>query len=312
MFKLDTTKKIVVIGDVMLDEYYIGYVSRMSPEAPVPVISLKDKHYNLGGAANVAVNLKSLGYNPVLISVIGSKDDKNTAILLKLLIEKKISSEFLLKSPARITTTKTRIIGDRNRHICRVDSETISPISEFEIRKLSQSYAADAIIFSDYNKGVCTKELVGNIMRYNPGARIMVDPKYDITKYRGAYLIKPNLKEALEISRKTNIEDAAKYFFKKANPKKLVITMGELGANLYEPIHQKCGTTLMAFPTKVVDMTGAGDTFIAALTASIVSGRSDIEAVSIANLAASISIEKLGVASVTQEELGKRLRWKKQ
>lgn len=298
MLKIDTTKKIAVIGDVMVDEYYIGDVTRMSPEAPVPIVALKQRYATLGGAANVAVNLKSLGYEPILLSVVGNSDSDT---FMELMDQYGIDTGYIVFHNDRITTTKTRVMGNNN-HICRVDREITTPIDIHTADNLRLPLDVDAIIISDYAKGICTPYLIHKRLMGFPGI-VVVDPKKELAQYKGVDVIKPNRREALELSGETDVDQAAKYLFKQLKPKNVIVTMGEYGANIYRP--EK--TVVPAYKTDVVDITGAGDTFTAVLTACMTSGLGVVEATKIANMAASMVITKLGVSTVSLEDLVKRV-----
>ncbi len=316
-FKLFETKKILIVGDVMIDSYIIGTVERISPEAPVPVVSIKKTNSRPGGAANVALNIKSMGGNPVICSVIG--DDEKGELLLRLLEKNKIKHNGIVIEKNRPTTCKTRVISN-NQHLLRIDEETDVYISGNTEKKLFEKYTdilnsekPDAVIFQDYNKGVLTTLFIekaideANIR----GVEIFVDPKkQNFSIYKNVSLFKPNFKEfteGLNIDIKKfeteKIFEASKKLQKMLNTKKVLITLSEAGifisdGNKYHHIKSE---------TKdIIDVSGAGDTVIAVTSLCMVSGV-DIETTAIlSDLAGGLVCEKPGVVPVEKEELLKK------
>ena len=301
---------VLVIGDVMLDFFYYGNVSRISPEAPVPVVNVKKTEYHPGGAANVAVNISELGGKAILFGCCG--DDHNSVILDSLL-EKHGIVNSLVKSESP-TITKTRVIGD-HQQIVRLDIEEsgadYSGLLTAEFDKKFNSFKEqkiDIIVLSDYAKGVCSTDLCRKVIdkAVKENIPVIVDPKgTEWEKYRGSYLITPNFREFREITGKTlsntdsELEKNAYDVVKRFGFKNLLITRSENGmscfsSDSYFHIHTEA--------KEVFDVSGAGDTVIAALSLSLC--RNSLEnAVVTANKAAGIVVGKLGTASATKDEL---------
>lgn len=295
MKNFDTTKRIAVIGDVMVDEYYMGIITRQSPEAPVPVVTL-NKHYStLGGAANVANNLKALGYEPYLIGAVGRRD---CGQFLSLLEEKGISNDGILLVDGYVTTTKTRVMGN-GEHVCRVDREEMLKLTPQQVASIVIPEDIDVVVFSDYAKGMCSRELVRRVIDTFSGL-IIVDPKDDFDKYLGVGIIKPNLLEATRYAKTDNIDDACRYIYEHVKPTRgVVVTLGANGALMYNGSYGY----KQAYRTTLVDITGAGDTVTSVLAAGLISGYTLEESVDLANKAASIKIQQLGVGTVSPKEL---------
>ncbi|MCL2040040.1 MAG: bifunctional ADP-heptose synthase [Bacteroidetes bacterium] len=304
-----SNKTIAVIGDVMLDQYFIGNVMRISPEAPVPVVDITAESFHLGGAANVAQNLKSLGCNSILFGLLG--DDINAERFIELCKEKDLNPDGLYKDANRITTIKSRIIGN-GQQIVRMDSEitdSITKIAEdFIIKKLQSAEQLDAIIFEDYDKGTITKQLINRIILFAKANNIptFVDPKFNnFSNYSGVTLFKPNKKETeaglkIKLNSKESIIAAGNTIMKEYNISNVLITLGADGMILFE----KDGITeISTIARKVADVSGAGDTTIATLTAMYVSGMSFAEASMVANVGAGIVCEKPGVVAIEQNDL---------
>lgn len=306
-----SSSSIIVIGDIMLDEYLIGTVDRISPEAPVPVVDLQQQSFRLGGAANVAFNLSTLGVKVLLIGVIG--DDTSGKILKNELIKKGISPDYIAIDKDRHTTRKTRVIA-HNQQVVRIDRETRDPISEkietmiIEIFKKTVN-KVDGIIISDYFKGVITERVVKEIVEVGKaeGKFIGVDPKEKHFSYfRGVSIITPNQKEAgVIVGRKLVSDDdvfaAGIRILEVIQSNAVLITRGERGMTLFE--RDGSVTHFPAVAREVYDVTGAGDTVISVLTAAYVAGASLKEAALISNYAAGIVVGELGTAAVTREKL---------
>lgn len=303
-------KTIAVIGDVMLDRYFWGSVSRISPEAPVPVIDLEHESLHLGGAANVAGNLQALGIQPLLCGVIGN--DNSGAMLIDILESMGCSSNGMLTLDHRPTTVKTRIIGN-NQQMLRVDREIRTPISDAQADMLLGSIMnapnLAGIILEDYNKGVMTKTLIHSLCSLAQARNIpvFVDPKFShFFEYAGVTLFKPNRKEAQEalatiLKTEDQIHAAGKELLSRLACENVLLTLGEQGMMLFE----KNGT-ISSVPTrarKVSDVSGAGDTAIAMLAAAIAGGATMQEAATLANYAAGIVCEQPGIVSVTPAEI---------
>jgi rfaE bifunctional protein kinase chain/domain len=305
-----SNKTIAIVGDVMLDEYFCGNVSRVSPEAPVPVVDITDESYHLGGAANVAQNLKSLGCKPILFGLLG--DDDNGKIFLDICKEKKIETIGLYNDPNRITTTKTRVIGN-GQQIVRMDREikdTISAEGEsFIMNNLQSLDKLDAIIFEDYDKGTIRKKLIDKIILFAKanGIPTFVDPKFNnFSHYNDVTLFKPNKKETesglkIKLNSEENIIIAGNTIIQKHNVENVLITLGADGMVLFE--RDGNITKINTIARKVADVSGAGDTAIATLTAMYVSGMSFVDAAMSANIASGIVCEKPGIVAIEQDDL---------
>lgn len=305
-----TNKPIAVVGDVMLDRYFWGSVSRISPEAPVPVIDVENETIHLGGAANVATNLKTLGMTPILCGVIG--DDPKGKIFIQIANDFGIKTDGLFIDVTRPTTIKTRIIGN-NQQIARLDHEVRNQISDeainFIINQLSKLDDLSGIVLEDYNKGVISAILIKAIIDFAKERNIpvYVDPKKDnFFNYKGVTLFKPNRKEASQAmgSNIHSIEDAEKIgneLMHKLECDNLLLTLGAEGMLLFE----KSGE-ISSVPTKarhVADVSGAGDTAIATLSVAISGGANMKEAATMANYAAGFVCEKPGIISISSAEL---------
>jgi rfaE bifunctional protein kinase chain/domain len=296
---------VLVVGDVMLDRYWFGEVSRISPEAPVPVVLINDKseQLKLGGAANVAWNCKELGASTRLLSVVG--DDEPGRALEKLLKQKKIEAS-LHRDRSLATTQKLRVIG-RRQQLLRIDFERppsrevlASKLEEFK-RALPES---DAVILSDYGKGGLAHiaEMIRAARR--AGKRVLVDPKGDdYARYKGASIITPNVAELREVvgawKDEKDLKSRAEALRDKLKLEALLLTRGEDGMTLFG----KKIFSVKAEKREVLDVTGAGDTVIAALAVMLAAGAGLEGAVRIANRAAGIVVGKLGTAAATHAEL---------
>jgi rfaE bifunctional protein kinase chain/domain len=305
---------VLIIGDVMIDAYYFGKVDRISPEAPVPVVSVQRKENRLGGAANVALNIQELGANPILCSVIG--DDDDAIIFDKLLASKKLSNQGIIKSKNRITTVKTRIIGN-NHQMLRVDAEMDNDLFEpdkaeliTKIISLINTQKIDAVIFEDYDKGIISPTVIEEIVSICNEKNIptTVDPKKrNFLHYHNVSLFKPNLKELkeglnVEINPKEleDITTAVAQLNNQLNNKITFITLSEHGvyiANQNKQHHEK------AHIRNISDVSGAGDTVISVATLCLAL-KQPIEIIAaLSNLAGGIVCEKVGVVPIQKEEL---------
>jgi D-glycero-beta-D-manno-heptose-7-phosphate kinase len=315
-----TKSKILVVGDVMLDQFIWGSVSRISPEAPVPVLDFSRESFMPGGAANVARNLVHLKTSAELFGAIGR--DEAAGKLLKLLTEQHIGCTGLVKSSARHTSIKTRIVAHQQQ-VVRVDRETRGGLdakttADLIVEFKKQIATADAVIVGDYGKGVVTQPLleeVKNICRER-GVWLSLDPKpVHHLNLNGLSLITPNRKEAFELAdlpddtknanpfADKNLMQVAERLLRELNPALLLITLGELGMLLCQrgqkPFH------IPTVAQEVFDVSGAGDTVIASFTLAIAAGASPIEAAILSNHAAGIVVGKRGTATTTPEELVK-------
>ena len=304
-------KRVLVLGDVMLDHYVWGEVERISPEAPVPVLEVQKEEFRLGGAANVALNIKTLGGEPILLGVIGKDTAAND--LIRLLTEKDIDTDELIIDSSRSTTLKTRI-GAINQQIVRIDYETKTDINLETMRKLLTNLEGlisncDAMIIEDYNKGLLTEKVIEEALRYAKEKNIpmAVDPKQkNFMAYKGVDIFKPNYKELQTISGKIfeNEEEfiqTARDFKLRMNIKNLIVTRGALGMYVFEG--RGAHIHLPTCAREVYDVSGAGDTVISVLTLAYISGADIYSAADIANHAAGVVCGIKGTASITKEQL---------
>ena len=299
-------KNIAVIGDMMLDSYFWGGVSRISPEAPVPILEVDEEFYRFGGAANVANNILTMGGMPFPIGVIGNDNEGN--IFNSLLKQSQMSAEGIFIDQDRPTTSKTRVIAD-NQHIVRVDREKRHEINKDVQNKIFNYLKAniqelDGIILQDYNKGVLTKELIKSVTELANENKVItaVDPKFDnFFEYKNVTLFKPNRKEtgdALGFKLKS-IDDLNSYGFKlldQLNAEYLLITMGAEGVVLFE--RGKKETKMPTKARKVRDVSGAGDTVIATITMAMSAGASIYEAAYLSNYAGGIVCGEVGIVPI--------------
>ncbi len=304
---------IVVIGDIMLDNYIFGEIKRISPEAPVPVVKYNKETAFPGGAANVALNLDSLGAKTFIIGTIG-KDSSGKKILAQLK-KSGINTKYILADPAKTTTVKTRIVSS-NQQVLRIDHEEtidINPKIESQIIKSIKStlknLRPDAVILSDYRKGILTNKILSETINICNKSKIFigVDPKgKDFSKYKGVNLITPNQSEA-ELSTNINIKDEASQIDcinKIVNQTKadcVLITKGKNGIS-YKEKKQKI-KSIEAIQKDVFDVTGAGDTFISSFILTYLSTGSYDKSAEFANKAAAVSVTKFGASKITQAEL---------
>jgi D-glycero-beta-D-manno-heptose-7-phosphate kinase len=308
--------RVLVVGDLILDEFIWGEVSRISPEAPVPVVWVKNESYMPGGASNVANNLKELGAQVHLIGVTG--DDESGAILKGELEKKGINVGGIIIDSSRPTILKTRVVAN-HQQVVRIDKECVAPIDDNIISKMID-YAKmtvndiDAVIVEDYGKGVITprllKSLVPVMQKHNK--IISVDPKEEhFNYYKGITVITPNNHEAAKavgfaIKDDTTLRAAGEKLLDKIKCKICLITLGENGMAVFQR-----GKPMTHIPTaaqEVFDVSGAGDTVIASYTLSLAAGADPIQAAHISNCAAGIVVGKVGIAVVTPEELVDRVK----
>jgi rfaE bifunctional protein kinase chain/domain len=307
--------KIAIIGDLMLDCYIQGTVKRISPEAPVPVVNVKKEFYRFGGAANVAYNIQKLGATPLLMGVIGN--DNYGATFKSLLEQSGMKSEFIYNDPKRPTTSKIRVIA-HTQQLVRIDNEVVDEINktaeEYIIKALLDNIKyIDAIILEDYNKGVLTKNLIKEIIgianQYNK--IVTVDPKFkNFFEYQNVTLMKPNKKETedalgISIEDDNDLIKAGTELLEKLKAKYVLITLSEQGAAIFDSENK-----FSKIPTKarkVADVSGAGDTVISALTASLAAGANIYEATFLGNLAGGIVCEQVGVVPIEKDILLKEI-----
>lgn len=313
-FNSISNKKILIIGDVMVDSYLWGKVNRVSPEAPVPIVSDIIEENRLGGAANVALNVKAMGAVPILCSVIGG--DERGSVFLELLEEQNLSDVGLTVDEYRITTQKTRVISDY-KHLLRIDEEIVNQLSQRiqksfidMIQNLIKTGGIDAIIFQDYDKGIITPSIISKITKlaYRLNIPLMVDPKYrNFHSYSQITLFKPNLKEftkGLKIdASKEDIDKllrAGEDLRKLQHIEMLMITLSDGGVVLLSD--EETGH-IPALKRKVIDVSGAGDTVIGVSAICYTAGMTPLQMASVANLAGGQVCEKSGVVPVNREQL---------
>ena len=313
IFNQFTQKRILVLGDVMIDAYLRGQVTRVSPEAPVPIINLSKSDERLGGAANVALNLLSLGAEPILCSLVGNDSAGNT--FDKLMIERGLSIEGIVKSSDRKTTVKTRVIGN-NQHLLRIDEEEISPLNsdqELEVINKVKWFLSsiDAIILEDYNKGVLTDRVIREVVKIANASNVIVavDPKKDnFFSYENVTLFKPNLKELKEglnldfnfKNGKERFEEAIVKLEAKINNKISFVTLSEHGVYIKSEVGQ---SYLPAHIRNISDVSGAGDTVISVATLCLAVGLEHKQVAEIANLAGGLVCEVSGVVPIDKKLL---------
>jgi D-glycero-beta-D-manno-heptose-7-phosphate kinase len=305
---------VLIVGDVMLDSYLWGKVERISPEAPVPIVTVSQKESRLGGAANVAINIKAMGAQAHLCSVIGN--DRDAEELLRQMSELKMSADGIVKSKTRITTVKTRVIGN-NHQLLRVDDEMLQPIVKDEEDQLFNRIASiinktkiDVIIFEDYDKGVLGSSLIDSIVKLAQEKNIptAVDPKKkNFTSYHHVSLFKPNLHELrtglkIEIEKPgaAELESAVAAFKKQQNIGTLMVTLSEAGV-FYS--HNGDNAVIPAHVRNISDVSGAGDTVISVAALCLALGLSPQMIATLANLAGGLVCEKVGVVPIDKEQL---------
>jgi D-beta-D-heptose 7-phosphate kinase/D-beta-D-heptose 1-phosphate adenosyltransferase len=310
--------RVLVIGDIMLDQFIWGSVARISPEAPVPVVDFERESFMPGGAANVARNLTALKVNTELFGIVGR--DQAAKELTRLLTSHRIGCEGILANASRRTSVKTRIVAHKQQ-VVRIDRETREGLTEETMERLLEALAArishaTGVIVGDYGKGVVTQPLLEEIKHLcrARGIWLSFDPKpvHHLT-LTGLSLITPNRKEAFELANlpdetrnpdpfaDVNLMQVVNELWSRLRPALLLITLGELGMLLCQrdqpPIH------IPTVAREVFDVSGAGDTVIASFTLAIAAGASPLEAAIISNHAAGIVVGKIGTATVTPEEL---------
>lgn len=302
-------RRVVVVGDLMLDEFVHGDVRRISPEAPVPILEVKDRTSMPGGAANAAANVASLGGRTALIGCIGRDEAGETT--RRLLTAAGIDAGGLVVDPSRPTTVKTRIVA-RHQQVVRIDHETRGPFSSDVGAALLNAVeaalvGADACIISDYGKGVVTPELVAGVVKLAAGKPVIVDPKRrDFSAYRGASVLTPNLSELEQATGRScvttrEIIEAAETLLPELAGGSLLVTRGPEGMSLVEP--NKPAVHVPARARAVFDVTGAGDTVVGTLALALAVGLPMTVAIEVASAAAAIVVSKPGTATLTVDEL---------
>ena len=303
------SSRVVVVGDIMLDRYLVGDTDRLSPEAPVPVVTVAERHAALGGAANVAANVATLGARCLLVGVVG--DDADGAAIRQELAVGRLEDRFVLTIAGRPTTSKTRIIA-RGQQIVRIDDEVDTLLEGQDLSRLVTAARdaladADALLLEDYNKGALSPEVIVSVMEVakRRGIPIIVDPKYrQFFQYQGATVFKPNRRElesALGAAVDLQNGNALPEVLARLKVDNLLVTLGAEGMVLVT----KDGslTQIPSIARQIYDVSGAGDTVTAWLGTALAAGASIREAAQLANYAAGVEVGKPGVATVSPEEV---------
>ncbi len=303
---------VLVIGDAMLDIYTEGAVNRTSPEAPVPVVDVIQRHNKAGGAANVACNIKALGATPILCTIVGN--DKAGNNLTNILSKQDIDTTHTIKSNSRPTTTKERVICN-GKHLIRIDEETTADLNDIEyntieshIVNILNSVPVNAIILQDYDKGILTPKLLGQItsIAQHLGIPIMVDPKKKhFNDYKNAFLFKPNAKELCESTNTTddeidNIIKASQKLCHERGHSFVMTTLSERGVIITDSINSQ---HFEAIQRNILDVSGAGDTVISTAALCFAIGETAINTAFISNIAGGIVCESKGVVSIDRQRL---------
>lgn len=304
-------RTVLVVGDLMLDHFLIGRVDRISPEAPVPVVHFDHEEYRLGGAANVAHNVAALGARAIVVGVVGS--DEAAARLRDDLARAGIEADGLVADSARCTTRKLRIVTVRNQQVARIDYESDQDLPDGLERELARriaarASAADAVLISDYQKGTITAAVAEAAIAAAAarGVPSLVDPKVThIDRYAGATIVTPNHHEAeavtlMRIRSADDARAAARRFRERARCASVLITRGEHGMWLLAPEGE---FDLPAEAREVSDVTGAGDTVIAAMALGVAAGGSVADAARLANRAAGLAVSRFGPAAISADDL---------
>lgn len=319
VFECFADKKILIIGDVMIDSYMWGEVDRISPEAPIPIVCISGRENRLGGASNVARNIRSLGAEPLMCSVIGN--DSNGDEFIRLLNEEGMRTDGILRIEDRPTSVKTRIISN-GQHLLRVDEENTNVLTDDTVNKLAskitaicESESPDAIIFEDYDKGIITPELIEHVVALAADCKIpvSVDPKKrNFMAYKGVTLFKPNYREMKEgmktdfaKSDKAMIRGLIHKLMKDLKVEQVLLTLAEAGAVIASEDGEDF---LPAEIRNISDVSGAGDTVIATATLCLVCGLDRRDIAYIANMAGGLVCEHSGVVPVMREDLLRELK----
>lgn len=306
--------RVLIIGDAMVDAYIWGKVNRLSPEAPVPIVTVQTKETRLGGAANVALNVQAMGATPILCSVIG--DDMYGREFTDLMEKQKLSTQAIFKSQKRVTTVKTRVIGN-NHHLLRVDEEVETEISAHDtqqiIEKVSfliKNNAIDVIVFEDYDKGVITPELILKVVVEASKKKIpvAVDPKKkNFQHYKNVTLFKPNLKELkdgiktdFDLANKEILSHVADELKAKQGIENILITLSDKGMFIAT---KKTKQIIPAHFRNISDVSGAGDTVVSIAALCLALKLDLILTTELANIAGGLVCEKVGVVPIDKEQL---------
>lgn len=321
LFEQFSSLKVLIIGDVMIDAYLWGNVERISPEAPVPIVQVKRRANRLGGAANVALNIKALGAEPIICSVVGN--DKQADTFLDLLADANISDVGIVKSKNRVTTTKFRVIGN-NAQMLRVDEEIDDELLAEDqdlfiarIQEIIENNKIDVVIFQDYDKGVISESVFKEIYKLISGKiPIAVDPKRrNFFHYKGVDLFKPNLKELQEATNSQfdkkdiqSLQTEVEKLQKQLNVKQLFTTLSEQGVFISENINGNFNSELIpAHIRSITDVSGAGDTVISVASLCLALKTDKKVLAELSNLAGGLVCEELGVIPVNKEKLLKEI-----
>ena len=301
--------RVVVVGDIMIDRYLVGETERLSPEAPVPVVTVRERHAALGGAANVAANVSAMGATCLLVGVVG--DDTDGATIRQNLAIARLEDRFVIPIAGRPTTSKTRIIA-RSQQIVRIDDEVDTLLEGADLARTIKAARdalgdADALLLEDYNKGALAPGLIAAVMEVarRRGIPIVVDPKYrQFFEYAGATVFKPNRRElesALGAAVDLQDRGAMPQVLARLKVDNLLVTLGPDGMLLVT----KDGSSVRipSIAREVYDVSGAGDTVTAWLGTALAAGASVREAAQLANYAAGVEVGKPGVATVSPEEV---------
>ena len=304
---------VLVIGDVMLDAYTAGTVTRISPEAPVPVVDISTRYNRLGGAANVALNIKALGGNPIMCSVTGN--NKQDTDFTDLMQNEGLSTHGILPSSERILTVKHRIFGSKQQ-LLRIDEEITSPLSVQDeerfltlLKQIIDSHSIDVMIFEDYDKGVITPRIINEMVKISIAKNIpiTVDPKKrNFLHYNNIAIFKPNLKELQEGCKdleQADLQLIIKQFMQEKQHQRLLLTLSEKGVLICE----KQGKDFVfeqipAHVRNVADVSGAGDTVISVASLCLATGMNFKEIATFANLAGGLVCEEVGVVAIDKEK----------
>jgi rfaE bifunctional protein kinase chain/domain len=312
-------KKILILGDVMIDSYLFGKVDRISPEAPVPVVSLHTRENRLGGAANVALNIHALGAVPILCSIIGK--DKQGDVFIDLLNRTGLVTKGIILSDERITTTKFRVIGN-NTQMIRVDEENTHELTSTEevnylgrVQDLFENEIVDAVILQDYNKGMLSPVFVNKVIYFarERGIPVCVDPKkQNFDSFKGVTLFKPNLKELKEGLKMDfdhtdplQLESAVSILQSRQNIEMVLLTLSESGVMIRSRSEQDDYETtwIPAHRRSIADVSGAGDTVISVATLCLCTGCKPSTIAALSNLAGGLVCEEVGVVPINKERL---------
>ena len=304
-------KRVAVVGDIMIDRYYWGSVHRVSPEAPVPVVDVESESVRLGGAANVANNIRALGGIPILVGLVGG--DHPGHMLKELLEEQNLSTEGIVTDPSRPTTIKTRVIA-AGQHVVRVDYESKADCPGPLLHRLVDAVkygiqSLDAILIEDYNKGVVTRDVIRELtgLATKHGKVITVDPKFNnFLEYKNVTVFKPNRREVEEVlgGRLRSDDDvlrAGNRLLELLGARNVLLTRGEQGMSLFES--DGTVTNIKTFADSVQDVSGAGDTVISTLTLALATGMDVKEACLLSNCAAGVVVKSVGIVPITPDEL---------